>query len=686
MSDSTQPELVVAAKHLAMGDTASAHALVRSALGSCADDPERLLATATQAAEIGMRAPAEEAFEGAMNRWPHSSDLRFRWAVFLHITGRPKEALAHADQLLETNDNGELHALRAMSLRRLRRIDEAASAFQEALRRDPRRVEWWNQVGDMRLDQRRLDEAIRSYNAGLKAMNGQDVPPRTVAYTLLRLADCFARANLIDEAWRFSESALQADPGNVRARWTDLHLLPIVYTSTAQLDVVRHRYMARLAEMSEQLDLEDPVRASLATLSMKIPFYLHYQGGNMEPTMARFGALASRCIRAWRPDMRKLDPPAPAPNGKIRVGFCSYLFRQHTITKLFGGWIRDLDRSRFEVHTVHLGPKQDDTTRALAACSDSFTHLPDADAPAACQAMRDKDLDVVIYPELGMAKLVYQVAALRAAPVQAVAWGHPITTGLDAMDLFLSSEVMEPDDGATHYTESLIRLPGISIRPSRPRAPSGRDRASFGLAEDDIVFLIPQSLFKLLPAEDALYVRILQQVPKGRLVFLHHHNEVVTGLFCDRISRALREAHLDPARRLHFVPQLDWGDYLALNACADVFLDGLTWSGGMTTLEALSVGLVPVTLPGETMRARHTAGILTELGVTDTIAKDRDEWVRLAVMVASDPDWRRELAARIAPALERLYEDPRPIRALEQVLSAATAHQRKPTVAVGTTL
>lgn len=658
--------------HLRRGERDRAVALARRDLGRLTRHPEALLRAASGLHDLGLRNVADAAFHRALQRAPADANLRFRHAVYQLVTGRPAHALAIAESLCASHEVAELHALRGLALRRLGRMDAAALAYQQALRTDPERVEWWNHVGDLRLDQRRLEDAIRAYNAALlAARRREDVGPDILAYTLTRLSDCFAKSNLIEEAWRFSEAALDLQPDNPRARWTDLHLLPIIYPDSDSLDRARERYHARLDALDRDLVLDDPRQAAATVAGMKLPFYLHYQGGDMRPIMERFGGIVDRCVRAWRPDLASPPRPEP-PTDRIRVGFCSQLFRRHTVSKLFGSWLSGLDRTRFEVFVYHLGPEVDETTHAIEASADHFVHLVGAPADEVCERMRADGLHVAVYPELGMAITTYQVAALRAAPIQAVAWGHPITTGLPSVDLFLTSDAMEPDDGESQYTERLVRLPGLSIRPTRPTAASGRDRASFGLDEDDIVFLVPQSLFKLLPDADALYAQILQRVHRARLVFLHNASDVVTGRFQQRLLTVLRAHAVDrPEHRLVFVPQLSWEDYLALNAVADVFLDGISWSGGMTSLEALAEGLVPVTLPGDTMRARHTAAILRKVGLDETIASDRADYVELAVRLGTDAAWRRELSARARTGLEALYRDDRPIRALADVLETA---------------
>lgn len=698
-----QALLLAANIHLRHGEEGLARQLARDALEALVPRPIELLVEATRLFEVGLGDVAASVFEGALRRAP-SEELRLRHAVYLLTTGRPDRTVQIVDSLLATNEAPELHAVRGLALRRLGRTEHALLALQQALRAQPAHVDWWSHVGDLHMDRRNLTEAIRAYRNGLHAVKHHPhTPPRRVAYLLSRLGDCFARSNLIREAWAFSEQALALQPHEPRALWQDLAMLPVLPGDRTTRETVAARFRDRLEHMRASMELATPEDRSSAIAGMKLPFYLHYQGGDMRPFMEPYGALLHDIAAAWQPDLVR-PLPVPPRGKRLRIGFASYFFRRHTIAKLFGGWIRGLDRSRFEVHVFHLGPEVDDVTRGLQAAADHYEQLHTLDAAAACRRIRTCDLHALVFPELGMASPVFQLAALRSAPVQLVSWGHPVTTGLPTVDGFLTSEAMEPVDGHAQTTEPLLPLPGLSVEVPPPAPPSSRDRASFGLSEEDVVFLVPQSLFKLQPEDDTVYARILERVPHGRMVFIAHRQGTVTALFQERLYATLREAGLEPEGRVLVVPPLDWADYLALNRVSDVFLDALAWSGGVTTMEAIAMDLVPVTCPGTTMRARHTGAILEELGVPDTIAADPDHYVELAVRVATDEAFREGLRARLAASRHRLASDPRILPALEHALEQAileaaprangtlqeaadarAPYQRKPTLASGTT-
>jgi predicted O-linked N-acetylglucosamine transferase (SPINDLY family) len=328
-----------------------------------------------------------------------------------------------------------------------------------------------------------------------------------------------------------------------------------------------------------------------------------------------------------------------------------------------------LDRTAFSVYGYYIGEFTDEVTEAFAEICAGFHHKT-GDVEGLSTDIRKDGIDVLIYPELGMDAQVLKMAALRLAPLQMVSWGHPITTGLPTIDCFLSSELMEPEGGAAHYTESLVRLPGVSVclKPTDPGTPA-RDRAGLGLPEDVPLLLCPQSLFKLLPRDDVLFARIAAAAPEAHFVFLSHNSDRVTADFFVRLGSAFEALGVDFDSRVHLLARQDRRGYLDMNLACDVLLDAPSWSGGVTTLEGLACGLVPVTCPGPMMRMRHTAAILEQMGVTQTVVENADAYVEIAVGLVQDPEWRREIAGLLAENLHHLERDLKSVRALEQEIT-----------------
>ncbi|MGL5879778.1 MAG: hypothetical protein ACRC2V_18640, partial [Xenococcaceae cyanobacterium] len=115
-------------------------------------------------------------------------------------------------------------------------------------------------------------------------------------------------------------------------------------------------------------------------------------------------------------------------------------------------------------------------------------------------------------------------------------------------------------------------------------------------------------------------------------------------------------------------PFLSQGGFAGMCANADVFLDAIGWSGCNTVLESLSCNLPIVTLPGKLMRGRHALAILEMMGVTETIAANKDEYVQIAIRLGSDLGYRQYLARRLDLNKYKLYYDRELIYAIENFL------------------
>ena len=264
-----------------------------------------------------------------------------------------------------------------------------------------------------------------------------------------------------------------------------------------------------------------------------------------------------------------------------------------------------------------------------------------------------------------MAPVVQLPAALRLAPLQTVTWGHPVTTGLPTMDRFLTSASMESNDGDAHYSERLYRLANLGICYALPDEALRDDG---GESAEGPQYVCTQSLFKLLPAFDAMIAAIAREAGRCRFDFIAHDSPDVTAAFQRRLGKAFTAVGLNAADFCRFHPFMSRAAYFAFNRRADVILDSVPWSGGKTTLDAVACGKVVVTLPGLSMRSRHSAGILGRAGVLETIAADPDDYVAIAVRLGRDRAWRREIETKVRAGHGRVFNDRAPIEDLQAFL------------------
>ena len=507
--------------------------------------------------------------------------------------------------------------------------------------------------------------------------------PGAPARAHLRYIGLLADCNQTREAIAAAASASLLYPDSVVIRLKGGLLLPLLYGSPEELESCRDHFSSELIGLHREirLDTQERRREALDALADHTNVLLAYQNKNDRDLQVLWGDLAHRIMAANYPQWAQPIPmPPAAPGEPIRVGYVSSRFRDLSATRFFLGWIEGRDPNRFRVYAWHVGHDTDPTTDRVISATDAFYHLPAAagqDSLAGiCASIREANLHVLVFLDIGLEPVMTQLAALRLAPVQVMAWDHPVTSGLPTVDFALTSELSEPEDGDAHYSERLVRLPGVGVCYRKPTIPASllrRTRRDFQLRDDAIVYLCSQSVSKFLPQNDDIFATIAQRVPNAQFVFLVP-NEIAGGDLGKRLARTFADRGVPAEGRCVLLPEQKHLDYWNLQLTGDVFLDTLGWSSAGSIFEALSCGRPVVTLPGELARSRQGLGILTQLGVTDTIASDKAEYVEIAVRLGVDRVWREGVMAGIAERLPRIFGDSRSIEALESFyVETATA-------------
>jgi protein O-GlcNAc transferase len=470
------------------------------------------------------------------------------------------------------------------------------------------------------------------------------------------------------EALRHFDRACALDPHDGQARWTaTVGALPMTYDSEAAIGPVLARFASRLADLDGWW-AANPQAPAGSIVGDPSPFHLAYVERDSRTELERYGQLCSRLMAAW--DVAR---PRPAPtviaDRRTRIGIASrYLYRHSVWTAIIKGMMRTLDPQRFRFELFHVGEKRDAETDFARAIAGSYTpSLEQADA--AIDAIRRLCPDVMVYPEIGMDPLSTRLAALRLAPLQIAAWGHPVTTGLPTIDRFVSAEAFEPPDAADHYSEQLVVLPGLGARVERePAEPFPVDFAAFGIDPRRPVFVCPGVPWKYMPAFDDALCAIAARLPEAQFVFFRPVVQLAAAeQLRARLTRRLAAAGIAPTGRILFVPWLGRGEFLGLVRVAAACLDAFGFSGFNTVLQCLQVGTPMVTLAGKYMRGRLASGVLAHVGLNEFVAADPAGYVERAVACAGRTG-DEAMRAHIADAAEKAFDDPAPMHALDVML------------------
>jgi predicted O-linked N-acetylglucosamine transferase (SPINDLY family) len=630
---------------------------------------------------------AIESFQQAIRLNPQGVEAHYNLGNTYAKSGQHQLAIPHYENAAKVApQDADVQMGLGAAHKQLGRMSNARECFERAVNLDPTRGDAWKSLGLAVRFQGELERAVECFEHAVKCR-----PSDSVAH--MHLGAAWRACNRLDQAIAAFQMARQLVPDNPQplrslaeayetqgdtqlARQTidqalavgaddglrirRALLLPVIIESRQGLLESRQRLTSELETLAAAaVHVSDPLE------SIGSPaFPLAYHGLNERETQSRIASI----VRNAAPDLSYVAPHCDqrgaGDHSRIRVGFISSNFRDHTIGKLNAGLVARLDRTRFEVIVFRCGASADKLAKFIDAHADQTCTLPYNLLDSRRQVAEHR-VDVLVYTDIGLDPMTYYLAYARLAPVQCTTWGHPLTTGISTVDYFISSEDLETPRADCHYTERLARLPRLANYYYRPQhEPSEKTRDDFPAPPDATWYGCLQSLFKLHPDDDEVFGQILRRDPRGVLLLLEGNFPAWT----ERTRRRLQASIPDVFHRVYFVPQQRPFDFARLLALCDVLLDPMHFGGGETSYQSFAVGTPIVTLPGEFLRSRITYALYRAMGLSNCIATDKHDLVERAVRLGADPAWRESVRREILTANSAIFENEQAVRAFEDFL------------------
>ncbi|HKD35221.1 MAG TPA: tetratricopeptide repeat protein [Pirellulales bacterium] len=594
---------------------------------------------------------AIEHYRRAIEIKPHCVEAHEALAAVLARHGKLADARRHYEQAAVLAPHRyDIHNDLGTVLQEIGDVEAAIASYERALAIAPECVEAHVNVAAARIKLRRFEEAV----AGLE--RASELHPDS-AEIHNRLVHALLPLGRTADVKRRSAAVIRLQPD--RALWRLRHDLlgPIVFNGNAEIDEFQDSLTERLDKYrGERLKFDVN---ELPISNCQPPVELIYQGRD---DLAIRRSLAS-IFENSLPTPPRLD--RRAITGPPRLAFFVTKGSEAIFLRGMAGVLTRLTPGRFRTTVVCALSGVAKFRAALSTAPIDVLPMAPTLSEMVAEARRAQ-FDLAYFWEVGTDSLSYFLPFFRLARVQCTSWGWPVTSGIAAMDCFLSSELLEPPDSDAHYNEQLMRLANIPNYYSRPTSPvPGANRERFGLSADQHIYVCAQNPAKIQPDFDVLAGEILRRDPSGVLVIIEARWPAVTAAIRERFARQFP----DCANRLKLVGRMVQTDYLTLLATADVVLDTIHYSGGANSVyDALSVGAPVVTLPGRFHRGRYTLAAYRTMGIASCIAKSAEDYIQLAVALANDAGGRRAVVNEIAATRGALFDNTAAGRELEDVL------------------
>jgi len=630
--------------------------------------------------QLGRSREALIPLQRAYSANPKSAILSKLLGACLLDTGDAQAAVKMLESsTLVAPDDAEGWANLAVALACTGKHDGALECANKAVALDPHSSAALAALAAAQYEKGQTEAAIETYREAVTL-------PNPTSYTHCAFADALVASGFCEEGSEELRKAIEINSNNALARWKlAMAQCRPIYLKETEIERSRHAFAKLLDDLQVWFRATRPVDAYTVVGSAQ-PFYLAYQPFNNRGLLSIYGQLCVEWMATMPFDKPRRKNKSPVisgksafPSRKMRIGIASAHVRDHSVwNAITKGWIRHLDKSRFEIYVFALRRSNDQETECARREAAHFIDQPNG-VLAWVRAINEANLDALIYPEIGMDPLTTQLASIRLAPVQAAAWGHPETTGLPTMDLYFSAEALEPVNGQGNYSEQLICLPnlGVCVESLTPSIVMP-DLKSLGLPSDEPLLLCPGSPFKYSPVYDQVWARIakgLHSKRGGRLVFFQGRFKSMDQLFEQRLRGVFKQERIDFNARVCLIQNLDQPQFFGLMRQSALALDTLGFSGFNTALQAVECDLPVLAREGDFMRGRLASGLMRRMGLPDLVATTDADFIQMAIQLAADEPRRKALRLELASRRQILYQDLEPVRALELCLIEAIAQR-----------
>ena len=610
-------------RHL-QGNSQEALNLLRAAVNAGHGDPLFRSNLAAVLGHLGRHKEAAEELRLALATRPDFAEAWQNLGVALERQGKFEEAVdAHRKAASLTPFDAHAYECLGDALRQLRRWPEAEEAYRAASRLTPNNGTLHHKLGLILQKLKRPREAAAEYEKAIAS----DPTSVEMRLQLGRLYDAngkyFAAASVL-------EKAIVLEPRSQDAHWIAAHT---------------HGELGNLDQILTHLRQSVALAPNSPSAHSALLYTLHYDDRSTRATLfdehLKWGR---RHADPFRPLRRPHDNDR-SPARRLRIGYVSPDFRDHTVPRFISAAIEHHDHAQFEVLCYSNSRKKDATTAKLQAWDEQWREIADLNDEKAEQLIRDDRIDILIDLRGHAANHRLTLFAHKPAPVQGVMVGYFNTTGVSAIDSRITDERQDPTGKSDPFhVEKLARLPhGAWCYRADDNAPPVEDLSAS--LNGFITFGCLNKIIKVVPTCAQLWGELLHLVPKSRLLLVAPEADR-----SGHLKKRLKESGIDSNQLTILDKAPSRLEYLRRFNQIDFCLDPFPFNGITTTCDGLWMGSPTVSLSCDTTISRAGSSILTAAGLGDLVANDPRQFLHIASDLANDEERLQQLRSVNAPA------------------------------------
>ncbi len=337
-------------------------------------------------------------------------------------------------------------------------------------------------------------------------------------------------------------------------------------------------------------------------------------------------------------------------HSRLRIGYVSPDFGGHVMSHFIVPFLMFRDRARFEVYAYNSAAEKVPESAVVKQMADVWRDIDRTQPEAAAKVIYEDEIDILFDLAGHTANSAVSVFAWKPAPIQISGLGYMATTGLDAMDYFLTDSFVDPpgEGREAYFVEKPLYVTaqfcyaviGKKIFPASKGAPSKQ--------RGWVLFGVFNQYAKVKDEMLLAWKEILRRVPRSRLLlksFVLESPEAAEAAYqrLKALGLPMERVILEPATKNFMERYLD----------VDIALDTYPWPGGGTTCDTLYMGVPVVSRYGERRSSRFSYGILKNVGLGELTAETVDEYVEKAVALALDEELLDTLHKNLRNMLEQ---------------------------------